>query len=72
MDLWPNYVTVREFVRMNNRGQRQTGDGEMHPNKFQRQNDENLDEAPISVTNDTNQNAEPELGFRKGVKEVQN
>lgn len=72
MDLWPNYVTVREFVRMNNRSQRQTGDGEMHLNKFQRKNDEDLDEAPINVTNDTNQNAEPELGFREGVMEVQN
>lgn len=74
MDLWPNYVTVREFVRMNNRNQRQTGNDEMNPNKFQRINDVNVDEASTSSTNDANLiDANSELGFREGeVMDVMN
>lgn len=72
MELWPNYVTVREFVRMNKRNQRQTVNDEMQPNKSQRKNDENVETAPVNSTNDTNPNAEPELGFQEDVMEVQN
>lgn len=67
MDLWPNYVTVREFVRTNKRNQRQTENDEMNPNKIQRRNDENVDEASTSSKNDANLiDVNSELGFREG------
>lgn len=71
VDLWPNYVTVREFVRTNNRNQRHMGNGELHPNKFQRKNEENIGEAPSNSTNNPNLNEVNELGFREEVVEMQ-
>lgn len=64
LDYWPNYVTVREFVRMDKRKQR---NDESKPYKFQRMN--NIENVPTTSTNPTDQlnsNMEQtELGFQK-------
>ena len=43
----------------------------MHPNKFQRKNEENIGEAQTNSTNDPNLNTVNELGFREEVVEMQ-
>lgn len=76
MDLWPNYVTVREFIRMDKRNERQNGTNEPNPNKLQRRNDVevNVIGTPTnSTTNGSVNGVQHELGFREGVvMDVQN
>ncbi len=74
MDLWPNYVTVREFVRTNGRNERRNEINESNPNKLHRKDDANGIE---TVTNPTTSGDAKEvqhgLGFQEGSDmEVQN
>lgn len=73
MDLWPNYVTVREFVRMDKRNKPQTENNETNPNKLQRRNDADVHETLINLAANNSNVEQSELGFREGeVMEVQN
>lgn len=61
---WPNYVTVREFIRMDRPRQRRVVDEQMKPNKFQRLDNENT--TPATPVSDLNLNDENmELGFQQ-------
>lgn len=76
MDLWPNYVTVREFIRMDKRNQRQTENIPMSARKFQQRNGEQNDrnELQTNSTVDANLNStQSNMGFRgEGLMHEQN
>lgn len=77
MDLWPNYVTAREFVRMDKRNERdENGTHEPNPSELQRRNDAEVNAIETltnSTTNGSVNGVQPELGFREGmVMDVQN
>lgn len=63
LDLWPNYVTVREFVRVSKPKQRSNERDETQPNKIIRTNKENLPKNSPS----TRTTSEAQLGFREGM-----
>lgn len=72
LDYWPNYVTVREFVRMDKRKQRNADNDEMRPNKFQRKNDDGIETTKSTITemnpsqNENINMKQSELGFQEG------
>lgn len=69
LDLWPNYVTVREFVRVSKPKQRSNERDETQPNKIIRTNKENSPKNSPSTS--TRTASETQVGFRE-VMDTQN
>lgn len=68
LNYWPNYVTIREFIRINKPKQRGSlFDDDMRPNKLQRKNEDGVEATkPLlnSSTTETRNVEGMELGFR--------